>query len=199
VTTPAPALSDVCVFCGSGSGRDVRHADTARRLGATLARRGIGLVYGGGRVGLMGTLADAVLGAGGTVTGVIPRFLVEAEHAHRGLTHLRVTESMHDRKAIMASLARGFVALPGGIGTLEELTETLTWAQLGLHARPVALLDPTGYYDDLRRFVDRMVEEGFLPAADRDLLLVSRDPDDLLDRMELALRPSPPGRPLDKI
>jgi hypothetical protein len=147
----------------------------------------------------MGALADAVIAGGGRAIGVIPRFLVDRELAHRGVTELCVTETMHERKAVMAARADAFVALPGGFGTLEELTETLTWAQLGLHARPVGLLDPTGYFDDLRRFVDRMVAEGFLPAACRDLLRVGGDPDDLLDRLAGDARPAPPGRPLDRI
>jgi uncharacterized protein (TIGR00730 family) len=196
---PDPTLRHVCVYCGSSDGRDPRHAASAERLGATLARRGIALVYGGGQVGLMGRVADAVLAAGGRAVGVIPRFLMERELAHVGLTELRVTESMHERKAVMASMAQAFVALPGGFGTLEELTETLTWGQLGLHARPVGLLDPTGYFDDLRRFADRMVEEGFLRPAHRDLLLVAKDADDLLDRMERAARAGPPGRPIPRI
>jgi uncharacterized protein (TIGR00730 family) len=151
-------------------------------MGRTLAGRGIGLVYGGGSVGLMGAVADATLDAGGEVTGVIPRALELRELAHHRLTTLHVVGSMHERKAKMAALAEGFIALPGGMGTLEELAEILTWAQLGLHARPVGLLDVDGYYAPLIQFFDRSVAEGFLRPEHRRLLLVGSDPATLLDR-----------------
>jgi uncharacterized protein (TIGR00730 family) len=175
-------MKRICVFCGSSPGRDPRHAGAARALGSTLAGRGLELVYGGGSTGLMGLVADATLAAGGTVTGVIPRGLERRELAHRGLTRLEVVASMHERKARMAALADGFVALPGGMGTLEELAEILTWAQLGLHARPVGLLDVAGYYEPLVAFFDRATAEGFLRPEHRRLLAVEREPAALLTR-----------------
>ena len=172
----------LCVFCGASPGRAPGHAALARDVGAGLAARGIGVVYGGGRVGLMGALADGALGAGGEVIGVIPRGLVERELAHGGVTELRIVETLHERKAVMASLADGFVALPGGLGTLEELAEALSWAQLDLHDKPCGVLDPTGYFDPLLTFLDRAVEEGFLATGHRELLVVARDLDGLLTR-----------------
>ncbi|MEU4766519.1 TIGR00730 family Rossman fold protein [Actinosynnema sp. NPDC023794] len=171
----------VCVFCGSSSGR-VRHVEAAREVGRTLAERGIEVVYGGGRVGTMGALADGAMAAGGSVIGVIPRSLVDWEVAHENLTELHVVESMHERKALMAELADAFVTLPGGAGTLEELFEVWTWAQLGLHAKPVALLDVDGYFTHLIKMIDHMVEEGFLKPPYRDMLLVDHDLDRLLTR-----------------
>jgi len=153
-------------------------------MGRVLAERGLGLVYGGGSVGLMGAVADAALAAGGEVTGVIPQVLQTRELAHRSLSTLHVVGSMHERKALMADLSDGFVALPGGMGTLEELSEVLTWAQLGLHARPVGLLDVAGYYQPLIEFFDRAVGAGFLRPAHRQLLLVADQPKTLLDRIE---------------
>jgi uncharacterized protein (TIGR00730 family) len=178
----ARRMKRVCVFCGSSAGRDPRHAEMAGRLGSTLARRGIGLVYGGGSIGLMGAVADAALAAGGEVVGVIPKALQLRELAHGKLTTLHVVGSMHERKAKMAELAHAFVALPGGMGTLEELAEILTWAQLGLHARPCGLLDVAGYYRPLIAFFDQAVAEGFLRPEHRRLFLVAEDPDALLDR-----------------
>jgi hypothetical protein len=178
----AHGLRRLCVFCGASPGRDPAHAAFAREVGAGLAGRGIGVVYGGGRVGLMGALADGALDAGGEVIGVIPRGLVERELAHGGVTDLRVVESLHERKAVMASLADGFVALPGGLGTLEELAEAMSWAQLDLHDKPCGVLDPTGYFEPLLAFLDRAVEEGFLATGHRELLVVARDLDDLLAR-----------------
>jgi uncharacterized protein (TIGR00730 family) len=171
----------VCVFCGSSPGRKPAYLEAARAMGRALARRGIGLVFGGGHVGLMGAVADAALAAGGEAVGVIPRGLQLRELAHEGLTTLHVVGSMHERKARMAELADGFVALPGGMGTLEELAEILTWAQLGLHARPCGLLDVAGYYDPLVAFLDRAVAEGFVRPDHRRLLVVAQDPDALLD------------------
>ena len=157
-------LRSVCVFCGSNPGRRPEYQAAAAALGRLLAGRGIRVVYGGAHVGTMGALADAVLAAGGEITGVIPAQLVAAEVAHPGLADLRVVGSMHERKATMASLADGFIALPGGIGTLEEFAEVVTWSQLGLHAKPTGLLNVLGYYDDLLRFLDHAVAERFLAA-----------------------------------
>jgi len=177
-------MKRICVFCGSSPGHDPRYLEAARDMGRVLAGRGLGLVYGGGSVGLMGAVADAALAAGGEVIGVIPQVLQIRELAHRGLTTLHVVGSMHERKALMAELSDGFVALPGGMGTLEELSEVLTWAQLGLHARPIGLLDVAGYYRPLAEFFDRAVGAGFLRPAHRALLLVGDQPGALLDRFE---------------
>ena len=183
------SVGRICVFCGASLGHDPRHATFAREVGAGFARRGIGLVYGGGRVGLMGAVADGALDAAGEVHGVIPRALVDRELAHPGLTQLHVVETLHERKARMADLSDAFVALPGGLGTLEELAEVLSWAQLGLHAKPVALLDPGGYFDRLLDYLDHAVEAGFVAPAHRRLLFVERDLNGLLDRFGDA-----PGR-----
>ncbi len=177
------AVRRVCVFCGSAAGARPAYRRAAARLGEALARRGLGLVYGGGSIGLMGMVADAALAAGGEVVGVIPRRLARKEIAHAGLTRLRVVPSMHARKAMMADLADAFVAMPGGLGTLEELTEVLTWAQLGLHAKPCALLEVAGYWRPLIRLLDHAVEERFLKPEHRRLLLVERSPERLLDRL----------------
>ncbi len=171
----------VCVYAGSQSGGRPEYAAAAEAVARTLADREIGIVYGGGRVGLMGTLADAGMSAGAEVIGVIPRHLAERERAHRGLGELRVVGSMHERKAMMAELSGAFIALPGGIGTLEEIIEMLTWAQLGLHAKPCGLLNVLGYYDPLIAFLDGAVQEGFLAAASRTLLAVDSDPACLVD------------------
>jgi uncharacterized protein (TIGR00730 family) len=173
----------VCVFCGSSNGRRPEYLEAATTLGSYLAQTGIAVVYGGASVGLMGAVADAALAAGGEVTGVIPRHLSERELAHPGLTTLHVTESMHERKALMADLSDGFAALPGGFGTLEELAEVTTWSQLGLHSKPVGLLDVGGFYQPLLAFVDQMVAEGFVPEAHRKLLVASTNPAELLERM----------------
>ncbi|MEU6643729.1 TIGR00730 family Rossman fold protein [Saccharomonospora sp. NPDC046836] len=171
----------LCVFCGSSAGHDPGYAEGAAALGALLAERGIGLVYGGASVGLMGAVADATLAAGGEVIGVIPKHLMRVEIAHHGLTELHVVEDMHERKAKMAALADAFVALPGGAGTLEELFEVWTWAQLGLHAKPVGLLDAGGYYTKLAEFIEHMVAEGFLNTRSRGLITIDSDPITLLD------------------
>ncbi len=181
-------MKRVCVFCGSSSGRNSLYVDAARGMGRTLARRGIGLVYGGGGTGLMTAVADAALDEGGEVVGVIPRALQLRELAHPGLTELHVVGSMHERKAKMAELAHGFVALPGGMGTLEEFAEILTWAQLGLHQRPCGLLDVAGYYRPLVAFFDHAEAEGFLRPEHRRLVLAADDPDALVDRF-LAWEP----------
>ena len=173
----------VCVFCGSSHGASPVYTEAARDLGRRIAGRGLGLVYGGGQVGLMGEVADAALAAGGEVIGVIPYALEAREVGHRGLTEMHVVDSMHERKALMADLSDGFLALPGGIGTLEELFEVWTWGQLGLHAKPCALLDVAGYYSPLLAFLDHTVDEGFLREAHRAVLLVDADPEALLDRM----------------
>jgi uncharacterized protein (TIGR00730 family) len=176
-------MKRLCVFCGSSPGNDPRYLEAARATGRLLAERGLGLVYGGGSVGLMGAVADAALAAGGEVIGVIPQVLAIRELAHRSLTTLHVVGSMHERKALMAELADGFVALPGGMGTLEELSEVLTWAQLGLHRRPVGLLDVAGYYRPLAQFFDQAVTAGFLRPAHRQLLLVGEAPGPLVDAL----------------
>ncbi len=183
----------LCVYCGSSPGRRPLFLAAAREMGRELAGQGIGLVYGGGSVGLMGELADTVLAAGGEVVGVIPQFLVDAEVAHTGLTELVVVESMHARKAKMASLADGFAALPGGLGTVEELVEMLTWSQLGLHGKPCGLLAVDGYFDGLLAFLDRAVEEGFVKPVHRGLLLTADAPRELLRRMA-AFRHRPAGK-----
>ena len=176
-------MKRICVFCGSDRGVRPDYADAARRLAATLASRRLALVYGGGRVGLMGEIANAMLDAGGEVVGVIPRSLYEMEVAHTGVTDLRVVDSMHERKAMMAELSDGFIALPGGMGTLEELFEVLTWAQLGFHQKPCGLLDVAGYFEHLIEFLGHAVGERFLRAEHRGLLLVETCPDALLDRL----------------
>jgi uncharacterized protein (TIGR00730 family) len=176
-------MKRVCVYCGSSPGNRPDYADLARELGRTLAARGLGLVYGGGHVGLMGTLADAVLAAGGEVTGIIPQRLVDAEVAHHGLTSLEIVGSMHERKARMAELADAFIALPGGFGTLDELFEILTWAQLGLHGKPCGLIDFDGYYAPLVTWADSAVRAGFVRPAHRKLLMVDTDIARLLDRL----------------
>jgi uncharacterized protein (TIGR00730 family) len=170
----------LCVFCGSNSGHAPAYRSLAVQLGQTLARRRIELVYGGGRVGLMGVLADAALDAGGVVIGVIPQALLDREIGHRGLTELQVVGSMHERKALMAELADGFVALPGGIGTLEELFEMWTWAQLGLHAKPCGLLEAEGFFAPLVGFLDHLVATGFVSPAHRRMLVTAGSPDELL-------------------
>jgi uncharacterized protein (TIGR00730 family) len=181
----------VCVFCGSTPGHDPRYADAARRLARGLASRGIGVVFGGGSIGLMGVLADHALAAGAEVTGVIPHGLAARELAHRGVADMRVVPTMHARKALMAELAEGFVALPGGMGTLEELFEIVTWGQLGIHRKPIGVLNVAGYYDPLVALLGHAVAEGFVSAAGRDLVIVDDEPERLLDRM--AAHEPPPG------
>jgi uncharacterized protein (TIGR00730 family) len=178
----------LCVFCGSSAGTRPEYADAARDLAAELARRRLGLVYGGGSVGIMGILADAALAAGVEVIGVIPRPLASRELAHAGLTELRLVESMHERKATMAALADGFAALPGGLGTLEEVFEVLTWSQLGIHRKPVGLVNVEGYWDGLLTLLRHAVEEGFIRSEYAALLLVDSTPAALLGRF-LAWRP----------
>ncbi len=176
-------MKRVCVFCGSSPGRDPRYRDAASRLARTLVARRLGLVFGGGSVGLMGVLADAVLGAGGEAIGVIPHGLAAREVAHRGLRDLRVVPSMHARKSLMAELSDAFLALPGGFGTFEELFEVITWAQLGIHRKPIGLLNAGGYYDGLIGFLDHAVAEGFVSVENRGLVQVADTPEALLDRL----------------
>lgn len=173
----------VCVYCGSNPGGRAAYAAAARRLGTLLGERGLGLVYGGGNVGLMGVVADAALGAGAEVVGVIPRAMVERELTHQGLTDLRVVASMHERKALMAELADAFVALPGGLGTLDELFEVWTWGQLGLHARPLGLLDVAGFFGSLVAHLDHATAEGFVRPRHRAMIAIEREPGRLLDRL----------------
>ena len=174
------ALRRICVFCGSSTGRNPSYRRLADQLGRTLAARGLGLVYGGGRVGLMGAVADGALAAGGEVIGVIPQALIDREIGHRGLTELRVVDSMHERKALMTELADGFIALPGGIGTLEELFEVWTWAQLGLHSKPCGLLDSDGFFGPLVGFLDHLVVTGFVQPQYRAMLHTAESPEELL-------------------
>ncbi|HEX4964543.1 MAG TPA: TIGR00730 family Rossman fold protein [Thermoanaerobaculia bacterium] len=176
-------MDRICVFCGSNPGADPRYAEAAAGFGRALAGRGLTLVYGGGRVGLMGVVADATLAAGGRAIGVIPRSLATRELAHEGLTELKVVGSMHERKAAMAGLAGAFVALPGGIGTLEEWFEVWTWGQLGIHSKPCGLLNVAGYYDPLLSFLDHAVAQHFLRAEHRAMALVDERAESLLDRL----------------
>jgi uncharacterized protein (TIGR00730 family) len=173
----------ICVFCGASPGARPEYREATEELARLLTAEGIGVVYGGGGVGLMGVLADAVLAAGGEPTGVIPHPLVDREIAHRDVPDMRVVESMHERKALMAELADAFVALPGGIGTLEELFEVYTWAQLGLHRKPCALLNVEGYYDGVADFLAHAVEERFLREETRELLMIETDPAALIERL----------------
>ena len=176
-------IKRLAVYCGSATPPDPFYLDLAREVGRTLAERGVGVVYGGGRLGLMGAIADAALAAGGEVIGVIPKALVDAEVAHRGLTELHVVGGMHERKALFTELSDGFVTLPGGTGTMDELWEALSWAQLGYHAKPVGLLSARGFYDPLVAMWERMAAVGFVRAQHRDLLIVAETLPDLLDAM----------------
>ena len=182
----------LAVYCGSATPADPMYMDTARAVGRGLAERGIGVVYGGGRLGLMGAVADAALGAGSEVVGVIPQALVDAEVAHRGLSELHVVSGMHERKALFTDLADGFVTIPGGTGTMDELWEALSWAQLGYHAKPVGLLNVRGFYDPLVAMWDRMAAVGFVRAQHRDLLIVADALPALLDAMAAHV----PTRPI---
>ncbi|MDO8608634.1 MAG: TIGR00730 family Rossman fold protein [Phaeospirillum sp.] len=173
----------ICVFCGSSFGDKPDYAASAEAMGRLIAQSGLGLVYGGGNVGLMGVVADAALKAGGEVIGVIPEAMMKWEVGHLDLTELRVVASMHERKATMAELADGFIALAGGIGTMEELFEVWTWGQLGLHAKPLGFLDVGGFYSHLHAFLDHMTGEGFLKPRHRDMVMVESDPVALLTRM----------------
>ena len=182
-------MKRICVFCGSSPGIRPEYARAAEHLGALLARKGIGLVFGGGRVGLMGRLAQAALDAGGEAIGVIPRDLYDRKVAFAGLKDLRVVGTMHERKAVMAGLADGFMALPGGLGTLEETFEVLTWAQLGMHGKPCGLLDVCGYFIPLLAFLDQVTSEGFLDGAHRSAIMTAEHPEELLRQFEAYCPP----------
>ncbi|MEO6846792.1 MAG: TIGR00730 family Rossman fold protein [Chthoniobacterales bacterium] len=182
-------MKSICVYCGANEGSSPIYAKAAEACGATLAGREISLVFGGGNIGLMGRIADAVLAAKGKVIGVIPQSLVDRELAHRGVTELIIVNSMHERKQCMTDLADGFIALPGGIGTLEELTEVFTWLQLGFHHKPIGLLNVEGYYDPLLELLKHMEGAGFLHDIHREMLFVSDDTATLLDAMEDFERP----------
>jgi uncharacterized protein (TIGR00730 family) len=177
-------MKSIAVYCGASFGADPVYADAARALAQVLVAHNIGLVYGGGKVGLMGTIADEVLRLGGEATGVIPRALVEREVGHAGLTRLFVVKDMHERKAMMAELSDGFIAMPGGMGTLEELFEMLTWSQLGIHAKPVGLLNVNGFYDGLVSFVGHLRTEGFVRAEHAGLMIVESTPEAIVRRLQ---------------
>jgi uncharacterized protein (TIGR00730 family) len=179
----------ICIFSGSNPGRLPDYFSAAQSFGAALADNGIGLVYGGASVGLMGAAADAALARGGEVIGVIPQSLVDKELAHKGLTEQHVTTSMHERKALMAELSDGFVALPGGIGTLEELFEVWTWAQLGFHAKPCGVLNIAGFYDPMIAFLDHVAGEQFMKQPHRDMLIVEREPGRMIERLRAYQAP----------
>jgi uncharacterized protein (TIGR00730 family) len=176
-------MERICVYCASNDGARPEYLESARATGRLLAERGIAVVYGGGRTGLMGALADAALAAGGEVVGVMPHALVEREVAHHGLTSLQVVDTMHERKSMLAEMADAFIALPGGLGTLEELFETWTWAQLGVHRKPVALLDVSSYWKPLVQFMAHVEAEGFLRGTPQEWLVVDSDPTRLLDKL----------------
>jgi uncharacterized protein (TIGR00730 family) len=176
-------VKSITVYCGSNPGADPAFADATRALARRLASDGVRIVYGGGHVGLMGILADAAMAAGGEVVGVMPQALIDREIGHTGLSELRIVGSMHERKALMAQLGEAFVALPGGIGTLEELIEVYTWSQLGLHRKPLGVLNVSGYYDGLAAFLDHAVRERFLRPQHREVLIFEADPDALLARL----------------
>jgi uncharacterized protein (TIGR00730 family) len=186
----------VCVYAGSNPGTHPAYAEGARALATTLTERGIGLVYGGSKLGLMGVLADTVLQYGGEAIGVMPKTLIDREIGHAGLTELKIVDSMHERKALMAELADAFVAVPGGIGTLEELIEVYTWSQLGIHVKPCGVLNVRGYYDHLAALLDHAVAEGFLRPQHRAVLSVADEPADLLDRLA-AYQPPTVGKWLE--
>jgi uncharacterized protein (TIGR00730 family) len=186
----AAAMKRVCVFCGSSPGRESRYLDAADRLGHEIVRRGLELVYGGSHVGLMGRIADAVLAAGGQATGVIPQSMVDREIAHTGLSDLCIVKTMHERKALMEQLSDAFVAMPGGMGTLEEVCEIFTWGQLGLHTKPCGLLNVAGYYAPFLQLLDGAVEAGFLRPAHREMVLVDENPASLLDQFEAYRAPT---------
>lgn len=179
-------MKSLAVYCGASHGVNPIHADAARGLARAMVEHNIALVYGGGKVGLMGVIADEVLRLGGEATGVIPRALMEREVGHAGLTRLFVVKDMHERKAMMSDLSEGFIAMPGGMGTLEELFEMVTWAQLGIHAKPIGLLNVNGFYDGLRAFVHHQVEEGFVRPEHEGLMLAESDPEVLIRRLRAA-------------
>ncbi|MDD0974316.1 TIGR00730 family Rossman fold protein [Pseudomonas fontis] len=186
------SLRSVCVFCGASTGSNPAYREAAIALGQSIAQRGLTLVYGGGAVGLMGIVADAALAAGGEVVGIIPESLKNAEIGHPGLTRLEVVDGMHARKARMAELSDAFIALPGGLGTLEELFEVWTWGQLGYHGKPLGLLEVNGFYEKLTGFLDHVVEEGFVRSQHRAMLQVSPEPSALLDALDAWQPLAPP-------
>jgi len=183
-------MKNICVYCGSSPGRLDAYADGARALAQALVARDLGLVYGGASIGLMGLVADTVLQLGGRAVGVIPHALARKEVAHKNLTELHITQSMHERKTLMAELSDGFIAMPGGIGTFEEIFEVWTWAQLGIHAKPCGLLNVAGYYDGLTTFLDHAAAEQFLKPQHRSVLIVEQEPEALLDRFAGYQSPS---------
>jgi uncharacterized protein (TIGR00730 family) len=184
------SMNRICVFCGTNPGSRVEYGAAARELGRILAEQEIELVYGGASVGIMGELADSVQEHGGHVTGIIPQQLMEKEAAHTGIRNLIVVASMHQRKSQMADMSDGFVALPGGIGTLEGFFEILTWAQLGIHSKPSGILNVAGYFDDLTRFLDHAVQEGFLTEPHRGAVIMEAEPGRLLERMQAYTPPN---------
>jgi hypothetical protein len=186
-------MKRICVFCGSNAGVRTAYAEAARALARYVAKLGMGIVYGGGKVGLMGVIADTAMAEGGEVIGVIPQALFEKEVGHTGITELRIVGSMHERKALMAELADGFIAMPGGWGTFDEFCEILTWAQLGLHRKPCGILNVEGYYDTLLAMFDHSVAEGFLKREYRPMVLAAVGPEDLIAKMQAYK-----GRVLDK-
>lgn len=185
-------MKRVCVYCGSSLGNQKIYREMAEAMGGLLARRGIGLVYGGGNVGLMGVVADAALAAGGEVIGVIPHSLANREIAHAGVTDLRVVDSMHTRKALMAELSDAFIAMPGGVGTFEEFFEAVTWTQLGVHRKPCGLLNVAGFYAPLAAFIDQAVTEGFIKPIHRAMIVVDDDPERLLNSLATVELPDVP-------
>lgn len=190
-------MKRLAVYCGSSPGADPAYADGARALGTAMVARGLGLVFGGGHVGLMGTIADAVLAAGGEVVGVIPTALRDKELAHKGCTELHIVDTMHERKALMADLADGFVAMPGGYGTFDEMFEMLTWGQLGYHSKPCGFLNIAGYYDVLFTFLDTCVDARFVTRTHRDMILTGDEPGALLDAIA-AFDPPDQAKWLDR-
>jgi uncharacterized protein (TIGR00730 family) len=185
-------MKRICIYCGSSTGNQPLYREMAEAMGALLARRGIGLVYGGGNVGLMGIVADAALAGGGEVIGVIPRSLADREIAHGGVTDLRVVDSMHTRKALMAELSDAFIAMPGGVGTFEEFFEAVTWTQLGVHRKPCGLLNVGGFYTPLAAFIDQAVTEGFIKPIHRAVIVVDDDPERLLNSLATITLPDVP-------
>jgi uncharacterized protein (TIGR00730 family) len=185
-------MSRICVFCGSSPGSRTIYGERAKALGRLLAEKGIGMVYGGGNVGLMGIIADAVLQSSGEVIGIIPQALLDAEIGHQGLSELRVVGSMHERKAMMAELSDAFIALPGGFGTFEEFSEVVTWSQLGLHRKACGLLNVEGYYDSLLALFDNALQEGFLKPEHRSLVISDNDPEVLIYRLRKFEAPETP-------
>ena len=183
-------MKRICVYCGSNPGKSPEFLESARSLARELVQREICLVYGGASVGIMGEIADTVLAGGGEVIGVIPQALVDKEVSHAGLTELKIVDSMHERKEIMADISAGFIALPGGLGTIEEIFEVLTWAQLGFHKKPCALLNVKGYYDKLTQFLNHAVAEGFIANTHREMLLVEEEPHRLLEIMAAYSAPA---------